>query len=46
MAKQFKTDSKMKYYQIAVSTLRNPTSSDEMKTMVFNGKRWVGYDLE
>ena len=38
--------SKMKYCQIAVSTSRNPTSSDEVKTMVFNGKRWVGYDLE
>ena len=46
LAKQFKTDSKMKYCQIAVSTSRNPTSSDEVKTMVFNGKRWVGYDLE
>ena len=36
----------MKYCQIAVSTSRKPTSSDEVKTMVFNGKRWVGYDLK
>ena len=46
LANQFKVDSKMKYCQIAVSTSRNPPSSDEVKTMMFDGKRWVGYDLE
>ena len=46
MAAQLAPGSATKYCHIAVSTDRTAEDPDKLGTMVFNGKRWVGHDLE
>ena len=46
VAAQLAPGSATRYCQIAVSTDRTAEDPDKLRTMVFNGKRWVGHDLE
>ena len=46
VAAQLAPGSATKYCQIAVSTDRTAEDPDRLRTMVYNGKRWVGHDLE